>query len=140
LLVIFIGAGFAYVYFSGDSSEPTKTEIKEPEKIGPPKPAKPNPKNPVGASVVSIISPVKAGSNSSITIKTTPTAICAIKVVYGKVSEVDSGLRSKMADDFGNATWSWTVDKAVTPGKGTAKVACTYAKKSGYVEGYFEVK
>ena len=134
----------AYVYYTGKSTDEQIQPQPEAEKISLPEPSKPNPDNPVGASVVSITSPVKPGANGSLTVRTTATATCTIKVVNGEPSDEiavqDSGLAPKVADQFGNVTWSWTMKETAPLGKWTAKVTCKYGKKSGYVEGYFQVK
>ena len=144
LLLIFVGGAVAYVYFTAKSSDEQNPPQSEAEKISLPEPSKPNPDNPVGASVVSITTPVKLGANSSVTVRTTATATCTIKVVHGEpddeIAVKDSGLAAKVADQFGNVTWSWTMEETAPVGKWTAKVTCKYGKKSGYVEGYFQVK
>ena len=147
LLALAVGSGLVYVYMNGGQENKqvlNAASDKTDEQFIPPKPSKPNPNAPVGASVVSIHTPVKAGSNTALTVKTTATATCTIAVAYGQpgseTQSSDSGLKPKVADEFGNVTWSWTVDKSVPTGKGTAKVTCKYGKKSGYVEGYLEIK
>ena len=145
LILLIGGGGVAYVYFSGNSIDnQTASEPQAAEKLSLPTPSKPNPDAPVGVSVAGLTTPVKPGANSSITIRTTATATCTIKVVHGELGNEtaakDSGLTPKTADDFGSATWSWTMDESAAIGKWTAKVTCKYGKKSGYVEGYIEVK
>src|ERR1043165_3958117 len=70
MLVLFTGAGVAYVYFSGkaDEKKPAATEEKPAEPAEAPKPAAVDPNGPVGASVVFITSPVHAGENVSMNV------------------------------------------------------------------------
>ncbi len=141
LAVIFTAAGVTYVLVAGEEQKAPaavlKTAARPPISI---KPLKPNPKNAVSASVESIVSPVKAGSNSTLTVHTTPGSTCTIGITYGKLESKDSGLTRKIADNYGRVSWSWTVDSLAPAGKWPAKVTCKYGKKSAYVEGYLEIK
>jgi hypothetical protein len=141
LLALFVGAGVTYVRFMGnDDQAPQSQTAPPPPKLSLPTPHKPNPKNPVGVSLQSLYTPIKAGQNTSITIKTTPTAKCTIKVTYDGHASADSGLAAKNADEYGMATWSWTVEKSVPPGKWPVAVTCTYAKHAGFLQKELQVQ
>ena len=130
-----MGAGIAYVWYTSQNSEVVKTEAPKP---APKKVATTpvvDPKTPVGVSVTVLTSPIKAGSNASITIKTKPLAACSIKVEYDKKPGTDGGLVPKSADDYGVATWTWTVEPGRPPGTWPVDVTCARDGKSGYVRG-----
>jgi hypothetical protein len=137
LLVIFGGAGVAYVLFTGKdtASSSEAPQVNTAPDIGLPKPHKPSPNAPESAGIEAFTTPVKAGENSSISVKTLPLSNCIISVIYKDVPSKDSGLAPKTADDYGSVTWSWTVDKSAPVGKWPVKVTCTYNKKSAVVIG-----
>lgn len=85
------------------------------------------------------MSPVKAGSNTTISVKTTPKATCSISVVYAGAASTDSGLAPKKADAYGEASWTWTVGASVPAGSWPVKVTCTYKAKSGVVQQSLQV-
>lgn len=143
ILILVAGLGVAYVYVTDQSGNTKQESIQTtddlPKETGRPKATIPRPDAPVGAALLSITTPVEAGANSSISIRTTPTATCSIKISYGDLESKDSGLATKKADDFGTVTWSWTVDKSAPAGKWPIKVTCKYGKRSAYVQGELEV-
>jgi hypothetical protein len=115
---------------------PKKSAADQPHDI---KPAQPSPNAPVGVAVDYLMSPVKAGSNTTITIKTTPKATCSISVTYNGVASTDSGLMPKKADAYGNISWTWTVGAGVPAGNWPVKVNCDYRAKSGRVQQDLQV-
>lgn len=131
-----MGAGVAYAWYT---SQNTPEEAMSP----PPKPVSKkiatapvvDPKTPVGVSVTVLTSPIKAGSNASITVKTKPLAACSITVEYDKKPSTDTGLVPKSADDYGVVTWAWTVESGRPAGKWPVDVTCARDGKSGYVRG-----
>jgi hypothetical protein len=141
LIVLIVAAGVGYVWYTGKNSEQTaKPVLKVPiVSYGLPKPKAPNPKNPESAAIETILSPVAAGANSSVTVKTQPTSKCTIEVSYNNLPSKDSGLVPKTADDYGNITWSWTVDKTAPAGKWPVKVTCAWLGKSAFVQSDLEV-
>lgn len=139
LLIIFLLAGTAYTLFASSSVKQTAQPSTEDKAVSSAphiyKPPKPGANAAEGVAIVSLISPVKAGANSSIAISTNIGSTCTISVIYDKVASKDSGLVSKHADDYGNADWTWTVDKSAPAGKWPVKVTCTYNKRTGVVIG-----
>lgn len=141
LTILFMGAGMAYAWY---------TSQRSPEVIttAPPKPATKkistspvvDPKTPVGVSVTVLTSPIKAGSNASITIKTKPLAACSIKVEYDKKPSTDGGLVPKSADEYGVATWAWTVEQGRPAGTWPVDVTCARDGKSGYLREFIVVE
>lgn len=137
VLVVIIVAGFVgYTYYLGpDGSQPGGTPPPAaPPPATRPEPPRPMANAPVSAAVQSLASPVSAGSNSSLTVKTRPAADCKISVVYGDVPSTDSGLTPKKADEFGVVDWSWTVGADVQAGTYPVKVTCAYQEKSAAVQ------
>lgn len=137
LAVVFGLLGVAYVRF-GSSPPPKKTETAAAptQQYRPlPAPSKPNPNHPVGVALQSLISPVKAGMNSSIDVHTTALATCTISVTYNNTPSKDSGLVTKQADEYGQASWTWTVPASAPAGTWPVKVDCKYATHSGELIG-----
>jgi hypothetical protein len=143
LAILFAGVGVGYTLFFGnndDNASASKDINENVTQYSPlPKPRKPSAKTAESASVESLISPVKIGANTSITIKTKAGSTCDIVVTYNNIASKDSGLTKKVADDYGNITWTWTITKTVPIGTWPAKVTCTYAKKSAVVIGNLKV-
>lgn len=142
LVVLIGGAGVAYIWYVGQNSDTQAVESAVDPVNPAPKitPKKPDPKAKVGASVQMLTSPIKPGSEASITIRTLPTAKCKIKVEYNKIAAKDPGLKDQTADEFGIATWDWTVGPNTPVGKWPVKVTCSHNKQSGMVQGDLEVK
>lgn len=141
LIALFLAAGTAYTLFLGQAN-PKQTATPAPQPASTPteiKPTPPAPNAPVGVSVDSLLSPVSAGSNTSIAVKTTAGANCTISVVYNGVASTDSGLAPKTADAYGLDSWTWTVGATVPPGSWPVKVTCAYKGKSGVVQQNLQV-
>lgn len=137
LLVVTVGAGAAYTWYAGRSA-PVTDIVTSPVEATSSRPViKHVPQAPgtkIGASVQTITSPVEPGSNTSITVKTTPGAICTISVLYNDVASKDSGLTSRVADEFGVVMWAWTVESSVPFGKWPVKVTCVMNEFSAVVQ------
>ena len=135
-----IGAG-TYTWYMGqqktlaaESEEPTPSRRVEL------KPVRQDPNANVGVSVQVITSPVKPGENASVSIRTNQLADCTISVKYGDVTAADSGLVKKKADEFGLASWAWTVAPDAPEGAWPVRITCANQKKSGMVEASLVVK
>lgn len=133
LLILLLATGAIYTYQTGKNSQPLpavpSTKASEaPHVYKPPKPAD-NARE--GVALVSILSPVKAGDNTTISISTNAGSTCTILVTYNNVVSKDSGLTTKTADDYGSASWTWTVNNSIPIGTWPVKVTCTYNKQSG---------
>jgi hypothetical protein len=66
--------------------------------------------------ILSVTSPVSAGSSATLKAKTIPNAVCDIDVIYKSGSSSASGLGIKIADANGNVSWTWKVGTRTTPG------------------------
>lgn len=140
LLVLLVGAGVAYIYYSGsDTVQPASTAVAAETAAPAIKATPPSPKAQESAAVQFISSPVKRGSSASISVKTLATSVCKIKAVYDKVASTDPGLASKKADDFGSVEWSWTVGRSVPAGTWPVTVTCTYHGRSAVVTADLQV-
>jgi hypothetical protein len=143
LLALFAGAGVAYIKFYGPATDAKsdKAPVAPNPDLAIPTPPKLSPNAPENAAVESLISPVKAGENTSISVKTNPDSVCTISATYNNVASKDSGLATKNSDVYGNVTWAWTVDKTAPAGKWPVKVTCLYTKnkKSAVVVGDLQV-
>lgn len=141
LLVVFAGAGVFYVWYTGQNEDEiavATTPVVNTARVEI-KPSKPAPDAVVGLSVQSLSTPVAPGSNASIIVRTNPEAECDITVEYNKVPSKDSGLITKVADEFGIISWAWTVEESTPLGKWPVKVTCKNEKNSGVVQGDLEV-
>ncbi len=143
LLVVAIGAGVGYVWYTSQHSEENTQAFQTPSQPtgGPQKvtPVKIADDAKVGASVQSITSPVVPGSNASIMVKTNPGANCVISVLYNKIPSKDSGLVQKKADEYGLVEWTWTVEPSVPLGNWPVRVDCANAKNSAMVQNDLRV-
>jgi hypothetical protein len=141
LVILFLGGGVAYVWFSGrtpvEQPKPKSTKSTEPSAL--PKPSQPSPSAVEQAALQALTSPVKAGQNSSVNVKTNATSTCTINVSYNNVASKDSGLTPKVADAYGNVSWSWTVDPTAPVGSWPVKVTCVYRGRSAVVIGNLQV-
>jgi hypothetical protein len=137
LVILAVAAGFIYTWYMGqhsivkDTAVPTKTTAKttntEPVQLAP------NAKE--GVSIQSLTTPVQPGANASIDIQTNRDSTCTITVVYNNVPSKDAGLSPKTADEYGLASWSWTVGSTVPVGKWPVTVTCVWNKKTALVIG-----
>ena len=142
LLILVLSAGVIYTWYMGQTDAVNMAAVAEPVEYEPVtvvKPAKPAANAKVGASIQALTSPVKPGDNTSLTVKSTPGASCAISVVYDKMPSTDSGLKPQIADDFGIANWAWTVEPSVPLGTWPLKVTCTYLEQSAVVQADLSV-
>lgn len=133
---MFLITGTIYVYLSDRSPTKAKSSIAPSSsvQVSAPKPALPGPNAPEGVAVNSIVSPVKVGSNSSISISTNALSTCNITVTYNNILSTDSGLAgTKKANDYGQVSWSWTVPINTPLGSWPVKVTCVYRGRSGVV-------
>lgn len=139
LLVAFAGGGAVYVWYTGQvgpedpAATATPVSTKPVTSIAAPPPPAPN--APVGASVQTLSSPVAPGQNTSMVVRTLPTAVCKIAVTYNGAPTVDSGLVAKTADTYGMVNWTWTVPAGTPEGTHPALVTCEYNKRSAVVRG-----
>jgi cytoskeletal protein RodZ len=141
LITLFVAGGAFYVWYSErtpvEQPKPTAKTSGEPSAL--PKPSQPRPSAPEQVAVQALTSPVKAGANSSMSIKTNATSTCTISVTYNNVAEKDSGLTPKVADAYGSVTWSWTVDATAPVGTWPVKSTCVFHGKSAVVIANLQV-
>lgn len=139
---ILIGAAGVYVWYIGkygpkdaaSVAEPVETKADSTIKIN-----KPDPNIVVGVSVQMLTSPVTIGSTASISVRTNAGAKCTISVVYNQIASKDPGLTSVIADDYGLASWTWTVGDSTPVGKWPVNVKCSNDSKSGVVSPEIEI-
>lgn len=137
VLIVLVAAGIGYTYYLGPDASQT-TPAAAPPAIVPnsiPKPTQAAANAKIGVSIQTLTSPVKLGANASVAIKTLPAAKCTISVTYNNVASKDSGLAPKNADEYGVASWTWTVDAAAAVGKWPVKVNCVLNERSAVVQG-----
>ena len=135
LLLLLLFAGIGYTWYMGqykpapivDTPQPKPKTLAEP-----PKQVDENAK--VGISSQTFTDKVVPGKNASLFIKTNPLAACSIRVEYDKQASTDSGLVPKKADEYGVASWAWTVEESRPLGKWPVVVTCANAKNSGVLQ------
>lgn len=138
LLVLFVGGGIAYVWYTGQSADVTAAVNTAPDVAKTQAvltPTKPAANARASAAVEALNSPVAPGDNTTISVKTVPTSTCTIKVEYNNVPSTDSGLVTKTADEFGTVSWTWTVGADVPSGTWPVWVTCNYNGRTAVVRG-----
>lgn len=144
LAVLLVGGGVAYTWYVGQDEAANSTAIAAPVDPIPSAPVikapKPGANVPVSAAVRMISSPVAPGENASITVNTLPGVDCSVEVKYNEVKSTDSGLKLKKADEYGNVSWTWTVEEYVPVGTWPVNVTCVSKDKSAVVRGDLVVK
>ncbi|HUC96446.1 MAG TPA: hypothetical protein VMR16_02145 [Candidatus Saccharimonadales bacterium] len=136
VLILLLIAGVAYTWYTGQN-------VKVKDDVAPVKTSQPTTTQPSqlatnakeGVAIQGISSPVSPGSNATVTIETNRDSVCSITVVYNNVPSKDSGLTPKTADEYGTATWSWTVGSTVPVGTWPVTISCVWNKKSAIVIG-----
>lgn len=132
VLALLIGAAVAYAWYTGKHAggDIAVTEtIKSKPALK--KPIKPKPDAQIGVATQYVTNPVAPGENASISIHTNADAKCTITVDYDKTVAKDSGLKPKVADDYGLVEWSWTIPENAPLGKKTTvDVRCANEKKN----------
>jgi hypothetical protein len=75
--------------------------------------------------IVSVTSPVSAGSRASLIAQTSPEEACNLSVTLpsGRQSQ-SQGLGPAVADDSGRLQWTWRTGSTTKPGTATATVTC----------------
>lgn len=144
LLLILIALGIIYTKYSGGQEESAQP-VPQPPARPIIKPPKLSPKAKESVAIQTISSPVKRGSEASISIKTNPKSKCQIKVEYKDETGNDIEYRSsalivKKADEFGIVEWDWPISSSAPAGKWEVTVTCFYNKKSALVIGDMLVK
>jgi hypothetical protein len=138
LLVLFVGGGVAYTIFQGQT--PAKPivapAVPKTQEFKPPQPAA-NARE--SAAVEVVTSPVAAGKNTMLTIATLPKSVCKITFTYNNIASKDTGLKDKIADDYGTVSWAWTIDKATPLGTWPATVTCAHNSLTAVVTSNIEV-
>jgi hypothetical protein len=137
VLVLLVGGGLAYTWWMGRHAKVAPAVESATIKQDKPflEPTTPDPKANVGVGIQVLTSPLAPGSNASISIHTYPKATCTIKVTYNEVAAADTGLRDKTADEYGLATWSWSVPADTPLGTWPVWVICSHHGLTGQVRG-----
>jgi hypothetical protein len=73
--------------------------------------------------LANVTSPVRAGSNATLTVSVTRTASCSITVNYKSGPSHAAGLYAKRSN-AGRVSWTWKVGTNTTPGRWTIDVYC----------------
>jgi hypothetical protein len=142
LVCIFVVTGAVYVYLADQPTtkhSPAMAAASDQGSSVLASPVTPGPDAPEGVAIQSVTSPVVAGSNSSMDVETNAGSICTILVTYNGIQSTDSGLVSKTADEYGSASWAWTVGSSVPIGNWPIRVTCTYHGRSGVALGSIQV-
>jgi hypothetical protein len=125
-------AGVIYTWYTGQHAT-IKNEATPVTKVSQPtttQPEKLAPNDREGVAEQSFTSPVQQGDNASVDIQTNPDSTCSITAVYNNVTEKDSGLAPKTADEYGLVEWSWTVSSSAPVGTWPITINCVWNKKS----------
>jgi len=147
LTIIIIGTalGLVYVWYMGKTQPVQPAAVAQPIAGKTVTPAPVTDENAaVGVAIQTLTSPVPKGGNASISIKTRPQAACSIRVTYSLTAgqdeeSKDSGLIPKTADEYGVASWTWTVETSRPTGSWPVEVTCAYKTKWGYGKDMMQV-
>ncbi len=94
---------------------------------------------PLALKVVSLTSPIGAGSTANLTVKTAPGANCTITVYYKSGASKAAGLGDQTASESGAATWKWKVSAGTTKGVWKIVVTAEAGGQEQTIEIPFEV-
>lgn len=139
--VLVIIAAVGYTWYMSQQPPVQAAPVSELPPV--PKQVKPTPPTPgtnVGVSVQSFVESATRGEDISLTIKTTATAECRAVVRYGEDKKADQPLENQAADEYGLASWGWTVPENVPKGRWPITVTCTFGEKSGMAKPELLVK
>lgn len=142
LILLAVVGGAGYTWYMGleqpvAAEEPAAEIIDRRAQL---KPRKLASDAPIGVAMQTYTPDVKAGENASITVKTNPDADCSIVVtIAAQTALMDSGLAAKKADEFGIASWAWTMPVNIPAGKIPVDVTCKNKKNSAVVSQDFIV-
>lgn len=147
VLVLLVGAGVGYTWYVGTqpvAEAATEEVAPAPKRAARVSPSKPAPDAVVSVSSQLLTSPVVPGENASLSIKTNAGATCEITITYGEIGDedkqsADSGLKPKVADEYGMATWTWTVEADRPLGEWPVEVTCANEKNDAYLRVNLEV-
>jgi hypothetical protein len=139
LLVLIVGAGLAYTFYLGPTATQNIPATKTNTTPAVIKPSVPSSDAKEFAAIEFLTSPMQAGTNAQISVKTLPASSCKITVTYNKVPSTDSGLKTKTANEYGVVDWTWTVGKTTPVGKWPVEVTCAYHGRTAYVRGDLEI-
>ncbi len=89
--------------------------------------------------VVSVISPVRAGSQATLTVKTSPGAQCTPSV-QGRSGATVKVFPKRVADAHGMATWTWQVPVETAAGPWPVTITCVSSSPNGTIRSEASVK
>lgn len=146
IILLAVVVGMVYVWYMGkikpieQAATPVKTTTQQVVTTDPVV----DENAPVGVATQTLTTPLKRGSNASISIKTRPKAACSIRVTYSLTGDSDQvsrdgGLIPKDADQYGVVSWAWTVESSRPLGSWPVEVTCAYKSKWGYGKSMLEV-
>lgn len=135
--VILIGLGFSYTWVIGKNTKAAEKNVESSLRTNTTKkPSVPSVNTPVGVSIQSLTTPITPGSTVYMSIRTLESSKCDIKVFNEKKDSMsDSGLVTQTADEYGSASWTWTIPYSAALGKWNVDVTCYRYAKSGFVRG-----
>jgi len=96
--------------------------------------------NALAVKVTAHTKTAQRGGVASVTIKTTPGALCGISVLYPDGPSSARGLDPAKADKKGVIVWKWTVASSVKKGTWPIDVSCSIGDRTGDAETSFTVK
>jgi len=138
--IVFMVDGAGYSVQSakqGQAQAPPVAPITEPIAISVTQTA---PSGDISISMVSLTSPISAGSTATLTIQTAPGANCSITVYYKSGASQAAGLGQQTADASGQVTWSWKVGSRTAKGIWKIVVQSELGGKTTKLEIPFEVQ
>jgi hypothetical protein len=134
LCLLAMATGIGYTWYMGRHKTALADQPAPAKSVRPVfRPLKVASDAPIGVATQTFTSDVKRGDNASISVRTNPEADCIISVKYGSILAQDSGLVGKKADEFGVASWAWTISPSAPKGAWPVQVSCKNKKNSAVV-------
>jgi len=90
-------------------------------------------------TITGLSSPVAAGADATVGIRTTPSANCHITVIYSSGPSSAAGLGPQTAPSSGVLSWTWKVGSRTKPGSWPVTVSCSIGSSSASQTRYFVV-
>lgn len=138
IVLAFVLAGLLALHTTCGNSQTPPDDANKDTQIDRTTPLDPAPQE-VALQIVSVTSPVRAGSYATLVAETEAGADCTITVYYKSGPSEAAGLAPKSADGDGRVSWTWKVGTRTTPGSWRIVVTATVDGVTAIESAYFTV-
>ena len=137
LIALLIGAAVLYAWYTSQKDGGNRAEVVETTKPKPVRsPRRSDPNGAIGVALQYISSPIAPGQQASMTIHTDTDAKCTIEARHRPEDKPKPvkiklpGFEDQVSDEFGMATWKWTVPASGPLGEWEVEATCANNKNS----------